>query len=53
MTVPHRELLLTDVGSDTSDGYLRLGKLQGQVTKGDFSTKALGFQLWKFDTLEV
>lgn len=33
MTVPHRELLLTDVGSDARDGYQRLGKLQGQVTK--------------------
>lgn len=53
MTVPHRELLLTDVGNDTSNGYQRLGKLQWQAIKIDFSTKASGFQLWKFDTLEV
>lgn len=51
MTVSHKELLLTDVGSDTSDRYLKLGKLQGQVTKWDFSTKALDFQLWKFGSL--
>jgi len=52
-TLHHREQVLTDTESDISNRYQKLGKLQGQVTKWDFSTKTLGFLLWKFDTLEV